>query len=181
MISTGVIGIASRLSMVPRSISRVTDSAVKISMVMVRMVPTSPGTMLSWVTPSRVVARMGADFERHDGSAGTSRSCDSAVCQHLVERAERGTRGHRIGGVGRDQHRRLVAAAHHPLEIGRDLDGEQHLARGEQFVEFGLGLRQLRDPEIVGVAQRRQIERPRSLCSCSSTAVGRCRGLVLMA
>ena len=49
MISTGVIGIASRLSMVPRSISRVTDSAVKISMVMVRMVPTSPGTMLSAV------------------------------------------------------------------------------------------------------------------------------------
>ncbi len=31
----------------PRSISRVTDSAVKISMVMVRMVPTRPGTMLS--------------------------------------------------------------------------------------------------------------------------------------
>jgi len=33
--------------MVPRSISRVTDNAVKISMVMVRMVPTRPGTMLS--------------------------------------------------------------------------------------------------------------------------------------
>ncbi|CKY91488.1 Uncharacterised protein [Mycobacterium tuberculosis] len=45
--STGVIGIASRFSMVPRSISRVTDSAVKISMVMVRIVPTSPGTMFS--------------------------------------------------------------------------------------------------------------------------------------
>ena len=52
MISTGVIGIDSRFSMVPRSISRVTDSAVKISMVMVRMVPTSPGTMLSWVAPA---------------------------------------------------------------------------------------------------------------------------------
>ena len=49
MISTGVIGMASRLSMVPRSISRVTESAVKISMVMVRMVPTSPGTMLNEV------------------------------------------------------------------------------------------------------------------------------------
>ena len=49
MISTGVIGMESRLSIVPRSISRVTDSAVKISMVMVRMVPTSPGTMLSEV------------------------------------------------------------------------------------------------------------------------------------
>ena len=42
MTSTGLIGIDSRLSMVPRSISRVTDSAVKISMVMVRMVPTRP-------------------------------------------------------------------------------------------------------------------------------------------
>ncbi len=38
--------------MVPRSISRVTDNAVKISMVMVRIVPTSPGTMLSWVRPA---------------------------------------------------------------------------------------------------------------------------------
>ena len=49
MISTGVIGMESRLSMVPRSISRVTESAVKISIVMVRMVPTRPGTMLSEV------------------------------------------------------------------------------------------------------------------------------------
>ena len=36
--------------MVPRSISRVTESAVKISMVMVRIVPTRPGTMLSEVS-----------------------------------------------------------------------------------------------------------------------------------
>ena len=35
--------------MVPRSISRVTESAVKISIVKVRMVPSSPGTMLSGV------------------------------------------------------------------------------------------------------------------------------------
>ena len=52
MISTGVIGIDRRFSIVPRSISRVTESAVKISIVMVRMVPTSPGTMLSWVNPA---------------------------------------------------------------------------------------------------------------------------------
>ena len=50
MISIGSMGIASRLSMVPRSTSRVTDSAVKISMVMVRMVPSRPGTMLRLVT-----------------------------------------------------------------------------------------------------------------------------------
>ena len=50
MISTGLIGIDSRLSIVPRSISRVTDNAVKISMVMVRIVPTRPGTILSAVS-----------------------------------------------------------------------------------------------------------------------------------
>ena len=52
MISTGLIGMASRDSIVPRSISRVTDRAVKISMVRVRMVPTSPGTILSRVSPA---------------------------------------------------------------------------------------------------------------------------------
>ena len=36
--------------MVPRSTSRVTESAVKISMVSVRMVPSRPGTMLSALT-----------------------------------------------------------------------------------------------------------------------------------
>ena len=41
---------ASRLSIVPRSISRVTESAVKINMVMVRMTPSRPGTMLMLVT-----------------------------------------------------------------------------------------------------------------------------------
>ena len=50
MISNGVIGIDSRFSIVPRSISRVTESAVKISMVIVNIVPTNPGTILSWVS-----------------------------------------------------------------------------------------------------------------------------------
>ena len=44
--SSGVTGMASRFSMVPRSRSRVTASAVMITMVMVRIVPTRPGTML---------------------------------------------------------------------------------------------------------------------------------------
>ncbi len=51
MISTGRIGIARRLSMVERSISHVTESAVKISIVMDRIVPISPGTMLRWESP----------------------------------------------------------------------------------------------------------------------------------
>ena len=52
MISSGEIGIESRLSSVPRSTSRVTESAVKISMVIVRIVPTSPGTMFRELTPA---------------------------------------------------------------------------------------------------------------------------------
>ena len=46
----GEIGMESRLSMVPRSTSRVTESAVNISIVMVRMVPVRPGTILSALT-----------------------------------------------------------------------------------------------------------------------------------
>ena len=52
MISIGLIGIESRLSIVPRSISRVTASAVNIIMVMVNTTPSSPGTMLYCVMPS---------------------------------------------------------------------------------------------------------------------------------
>ena len=36
--------------MVPRSSSRVIDSAVKITIVMVSTTPINPGTMLSWVS-----------------------------------------------------------------------------------------------------------------------------------
>jgi hypothetical protein len=54
MISSGVIGIDSRFSMVPRSVSRVTDKAVKISMVRVRMVPSWPGTILSSLDCARL-------------------------------------------------------------------------------------------------------------------------------
>jgi hypothetical protein len=52
MISTGLIGIERRLSIVPRSISRVTASAVNIVIVMVKITPRRPGTMLYWVMPS---------------------------------------------------------------------------------------------------------------------------------
>ena len=43
MISTGLIGMESRLSIVPRSISRATASAVNIVMLMVKSTPRSPG------------------------------------------------------------------------------------------------------------------------------------------
>jgi hypothetical protein len=50
--SIGPTGMASRFSMVPRSYSRVTARAVIITMVMVRMMPSRPGTMLKRVMPS---------------------------------------------------------------------------------------------------------------------------------
>jgi hypothetical protein len=50
--SIGRTGIASRFSIVPRSRSRVTASAVIITMVMVRITASRPGTMLSRALPS---------------------------------------------------------------------------------------------------------------------------------
>ena len=148
MISSGVIGIASRLSIVPRSTSRVTESAVKISIVMVRIVPIRPGTMLSWLDPGRVVARVLADLERRRPLCGIARSLRSAGLTDLLERAKRRARRHRIGRVGRDQQRRPVAAPQRALEAARDLDREQHLAGGKQLVELGLVAHLMGDLEI---------------------------------
>ena len=52
MISTGDAGSASRFSMVPRSSSRVSASAGIITIVMVRITPSSPGTVLYCEMPS---------------------------------------------------------------------------------------------------------------------------------
>ncbi len=52
MTSSGRAVVASRLSMVPRSRSRVTAIAVIITSVIVRMVPIRPGTMLYSLAPS---------------------------------------------------------------------------------------------------------------------------------
>src|SRR6266853_1966380 len=50
----GRTGVASRFSIVPRSRSRVMASEVMITMVMVSIVPTRPGTMLYCVIPSQL-------------------------------------------------------------------------------------------------------------------------------
>ena len=56
-----------------------------------------------------------------------------------------------------DQHRRLVAAPHAALEIGRDFDAEQHLAGRQQFVRARLRVRgSCGDLEIAGVLERGQ-------------------------
>ena len=155
MISSGVIGIASRLSMVPRSVSRVTDSAVKISMVRVRIVPISPGTMLSALERRRVVAGVLADLERRRRDVGDGAVVLQRGAHDLRERAERRPGRHRIGRVGGDQQRRPVAAAQRALEVGRDLDREQHLPGRQQMVDLGLVASAVRHLEVAGVLQRR--------------------------
>ena len=52
MISSGLDGIASRFSIVPRSVSRVSAIEVIITMVICRMTPSNPGTMLYCEMPS---------------------------------------------------------------------------------------------------------------------------------
>src|SRR5262249_53467396 len=141
MISTGLIGIESRLSIVPRSVSRVTESAVKISVVIVRIVPSSPGTMLSAVTAAGLWrggggggAGGGADFE---GGARRIWDCvvvDQRGLDQRAQRRERRARGDWIGGIRCDQQRGLVAAPKRAFEAARDLDCEQHLARRKYAV-----------------------------------------------
>jgi hypothetical protein len=70
------------------------------------------------------------------------------------QRRERGARGHRVGRVGRHQNGRRLAAPHLALEVARDLDCEQHLARGQHAVELRLVADQLRHLEIFGVLER---------------------------
>ena len=156
MISTGVIGIESRLSMVPRSISRVTESAVKISIVMVRIVPTRPGHDIERGRCQPGCSGRASEFRTAAPRRREWRDRAAARSARRCERADRRARRDRIGGVRRDQQRRTVAAPHRALEARRDLDREQHRAGREQPVEFGLVVRDMRDLEILRVLERRE-------------------------
>ena len=72
----------------------------------------------------------------------------------LPERAERGAGRDGVGGVGRDQERRAVAAAQRAFELGRYLDPEQHVAGLEHLVELRLVAHLARDLEVARVLQR---------------------------
>ncbi len=97
------------------------------------------------------------------------RSCASAVCTSDAERAERRAGRDRIGGIGRDQQRRLVAAPHRALETARDLDPEQHLAGLQQIVELGDAVHFAGEAEVAGVLQRLQHRARRDRCPPGST------------
>ena len=85
-----------------------------------------------------------------------TRSCISAVCAILFKRRHRRAGRHRIGGVGGDQQRRMLAAPHRALEPARDLHAEQHGAGLQQVVELLDGADLMREAEIGGVLQRLQ-------------------------
>ena len=109
----------------------------------------------------------------------------AVACQRRThdafERTQRRSGRNRIGRVRHHQQRGTVAAPHRTLEAGGNLDAEQHLARSDHLVHLGFRARQLRHLEVRRVASAARIERPRSLSSYISTAVGRLRGEVLMA
>ena len=135
----------------------------------------------------RIVAAVDDHFER---GRGVGRLLGRGACEVVAQRfpRQRGERGERasgrgrIGGVGLDQDLRLVAAHHAPGEIAGNGDRELDLAGRDQLVELGRAARLARDrrnktdwrcPETT--------ERAKTLFSCTRTAVGRCRGSVLIA
>ena len=112
--------------------------------------------MLSWVDAGRIVAGMGADLEQRGPGIRQPAVVLQAPSEQAADSAERAGRRHRIGGVGGYQQRRIIAPPQRPLEIGRDLDREQDLARRQRVIEFRLVAQLPHDLEIFGVAQRRK-------------------------
>ena len=117
-------------------------------MVMVRMTPIRPGTMLCWVSPFGVVELVHAHLERRR-PAGERRERPGQVLagdrrRELAHRRDRGAGGGGIGRVRLDQQRRPLAAQQLAREVGREIDDELHLAAGERGARRLLG-RQLRD------------------------------------
>ncbi len=97
---------------------------------------------------------MRADFERRGGARRNGAVVDERRLHQQIERAKRRAGGDRVGRVGDHQHGRIVAAADGALEIRRNFHGEQHLPRGQQFIDFGFAVRQLGDREIFGILNR---------------------------
>ena len=65
--SLGRVGMERRFSIVPRSRSRVMARPVIMIIVMVRITPMRPGTMLYWVIDLGVVERVDAQIDRAGG------------------------------------------------------------------------------------------------------------------
>ena len=110
--------------MVPRSRSRVIASPVIITIVMVRITPMRPGTMLFCATPFGVVEPVDPHLERQLSAAraratpdrarkGCERAGELPPCdrrRQLAHRGEGGAGRRRVGGIGFDEERGAFAA-----------------------------------------------------------------------
>ena len=86
----------------------------------------------------RVIALVGPDLERRRADLRQAAVMRKRGLHHLPERAQGRACRHRIGGIGNDQHGRLVAAPDRPLEIAMNFD-EQDLTGRQHLIELGLG------------------------------------------
>jgi hypothetical protein len=108
----------------------------------------------------RVVARVGADFERRRAIVGNGAIVAQRQCDEIVERAKRCRCRNRIGGIGRNKQRGFVGAPQCALKAARNFDCEQHFARSQDAVELGLVAHLPRNLEIFGVFQRLEDRAP---------------------
>ena len=97
---------------------------------------------------------MGADLERRSRAVGNGAVVQERALHQCAERGHGRAGGHGIGRVDGDEQRRTVAAAYRALEVGRNLDREQHRAGGEQTIELGFVMNDVGDVEIRGVLNR---------------------------
>ena len=134
MISTGRIGVASRLSMVPRSRSRVIASAVNITIVIVQHHAEQAGHDVVLGDAFRVVAALDVELERRR-ALGCSMQAGRAT--RARARVDRRLRSAAIalpvatGSVASaaTSKRRTLAARSVAPKLGRDLDRELHRRR----------------------------------------------------
>ena len=114
--SSGRTGVASRFSIVPRSRSRVIARPVIITIVIVRITPIRPGTMLYCVIAFGVVAAVDraprtAAAPRASGASGPMQVlARNATRASSRQRGDRVAGGRRVGRIGLDQQRRPLAA-----------------------------------------------------------------------
>jgi len=97
---------------------------------------------------------MRPDLERHRRRVAGEEVMLQRGLHDDRERRHRRFRRYRIGGIGCDQQRGMVAAPHRPLETARNFHAEQHLAGLQEIVELGDIMHFAGKAEIGGVLQR---------------------------
>ena len=99
---------------------------------------------------------MGANLEQRLSGFGQTVIVGERRTDQRRKRSNRRSGRHRIGCVGGNEQRRLVATAERALKTGWNFDGEQYLAGGQGLIELGVVMQLLGDREELRVLQRRQ-------------------------